>query len=201
MSTETVSIDCPRDGCMWYSGSGKKNRVAELLYDHLVIVHPEGLTGPGRNDAICQRSYIGRPPHCGDPSCHLRHEEAEPDAEPEPEPETLPRDGSYPEPPDYVTLIPTTMRREVMADVMGRCWAIMNERSDKYHEAWYEQGAMMNLAEMRKKMDRIWVVLWKDRDGPAMEDRDYDDCYDLINYTLAFLVQAQLREWDGITRR
>ena len=95
-----------------------------------------------------------------------------------------------------VRLVPDTSAQEAMLHHLERCWAVLRERSAKYDEAWLKRGALMNLLESAKKMDRLMAQFW-DRGSPQHGDTalDLDDMTDLINYMLATLYQASIGEW------
>lgn len=233
--SDAINIACPRGDCLWVSGMGRQDRVALLLYEHIVAVHPteEGIVAPDpRAIALYEGTLEGEPdpillpgggtffvgpdldveavrkelvadggvcapllppfvPWTPARQYYTRLEEDEvttPGDEEDPEWQGITGDG-------YLILKPATQMQHEFALQLFRCWRIMQERSAKYDEAWYKQGAMMNLAECIKLMDRIKAVLWDNRDGPPMSERDYDDVDDLVNYALAFRTQANLGQF------
>lgn len=101
-----------------------------------------------------------------------------------------------------ISLVSNTPAQDRMLDAIERSWAILQERSARYNEAWLNRGAIGNVLEILKLSDRIKAQLWDNPPEQCEVDRDLDDLYDLLNYTVACISQAEQGHWTrGIPGR
>jgi hypothetical protein len=75
-------------------------------------------------------------------------------------------------------------------DILNEAWQIMKQRTQAYGLSFKQYGALANLLNAARKVDRLMEVWWRgEDDAVAMLDKDLlDDAFDGINY-LAFFIQ------------
>lgn len=78
--------------------------------------------------------------------------------------------------------------------VMAQALRTHESRSGSYKTAWKRLGALNNLARMSTKCERLLERHWYGN-PPKDLDIDLDDAFDLINYCVFFIRQAELGEW------
>lgn len=76
-------------------------------------------------------------------------------------------------------------------DVFLRCMDKYVERSASYQEVWRQYGAMSNLLNAARKVDRMMASWWfEDGSTPIMHKDNLDDAEDGINYLVFFMRNA-----------
>lgn len=84
--------------------------------------------------------------------------------------------------------------RSQHAKVLNRANDIFIERNEKRKDAFLDAGAIGNMVELRKKIDRLWAA-W---DNP--NEKDIDEALDLINTAVFYIRCAEMGNvmgtWD-----
>jgi len=114
-------------------------------------------------------------------------------------PEVAPDRGEQPREPDgngqaiIDPPIPVEVRTgdHSQAIVLNRALDIYKERNATRHDAWMDAGAIGNLVEMRKKLDRLWAA-WDDP-----QEKDVDEALDLINAAVFWIRCAEMGNING----
>lgn len=75
--------------------------------------------------------------------------------------------------------------------VFNKAWSIMSQRTGAYSLVWKQYGALANLLNSARKIDRLMNIWWRgeDDDVPQLDKSLLDDAYDAINY-LGFFIQC-----------
>ena len=85
--------------------------------------------------------------------------------------------------------------------VFARCMQIFNSRNQRYNDLWSSRGYKGSLFQMDHKMARVWEIFWDSEQVPTQIhdefDENTDDVFDLINYCVFFLRNAQDENASG----
>lgn len=84
-------------------------------------------------------------------------------------------------------------------DVLLRCMDTYVERTESYGQVWKQYGAMSNLLNAARKVDRLMESWWFQPDGaaPAMHKDNLDDALDGIGYLTFFMRNAEIMNLTG----
>lgn len=78
-------------------------------------------------------------------------------------------------------------------DTFMEALKVYNDRTAPYGQAWEQYGALSNLLNMARKVDRLMAVWWRGsgEDQPALHKDNLDDAIDLLNYDAFFIRNAR----------
>lgn len=62
------------------------------------------------------------------------------------------------------------------------------ERNAVYQDLWRRSGWLMNLVHIKHKADRLMRIFWGKLHNKEGEEPDLDDGFDLMNYTVFFII-------------
>ncbi len=76
-------------------------------------------------------------------------------------------------------------------EVFQRCMEVYDERREAYNDVWKNYGALSNLLQAARKVDRLMEIFWfNEGDIPALHKDVIDDALDGINYLTFFVRNA-----------
>jgi hypothetical protein len=83
--------------------------------------------------------------------------------------------------------------------VFNKAYAIMAERTGAYSLTWQQYGALANLLNSARKIDRLMSIWWRgdDDEVPVLDKSLLDDAYDAINYIGFFIQEAEKGNLTG----
>lgn len=76
------------------------------------------------------------------------------------------------------------------AEVLMKVQRLYEERSESYGQVWRQYGALSNLLNVARKIDRlmeVWWHGWNNGETPVIHKDALDDAYDAFNYLTFFI--------------